>query len=74
MQNQSRDSFPSETKKNPNNYMEITLRSGRELHQRKKKYEKMMTEKKQKVETGKKNELNSLEITEGRRKSKVQQE
>ena len=37
MQNQSRDSFPSDTKKNPNNYMEITLKSGRELQQRKKR-------------------------------------
>ena len=31
MQNQTRDSFPSDTKKNPKDCMEITLRSGREL-------------------------------------------
>ena len=31
MQNQYRDSFPSDTKKNPKNYMAITLRSGKEL-------------------------------------------
>ena len=31
MQNQSRDSFPSDTKKNPKDCMEITLRSGKEL-------------------------------------------
>ena len=31
MQNQTRDSFPSDTKKNPKDFMEITLRSGREL-------------------------------------------
>ena len=30
-QNQSRDSFPSDTKKNPKDCMEITLRSGKEL-------------------------------------------
>ena len=35
IQNQSRDSFPSDTKKNPKDYMEITLRSGRELQKRK---------------------------------------
>ena len=31
MQNQSRDSFPSDTKKNPKDYMVVTLRSGKEL-------------------------------------------
>ena len=31
MQNQSRDSFPSDTKKNPEDDMVITLRSRREL-------------------------------------------
>ena len=34
MQNQSRDSFPSDTKKNPKDYMAITSRNGRELHKR----------------------------------------
>ena len=31
MQNQSRDFFPNDTKKNPKDCMTITLRSGREL-------------------------------------------
>ena len=31
MQNQSRDSFPSDTEKNPKDCKTITLRSGREL-------------------------------------------
>ena len=31
MQNQSRDSFPSQTKKNPKDCMAITLRGGKEL-------------------------------------------
>ena len=31
MHNKSRDSFPSDTKKNPKDYMAITLRSGKEL-------------------------------------------
>ena len=35
MQNQSKDAFPSETKKNPKDYMVVTLRSGRELESRK---------------------------------------
>ena len=52
MQNQSRDSFPSDTKKNPKDCMEITLRSGRELQKRKEE-ENEKTEKKEKEETGK---------------------
>ena len=35
MQNQSRDSFPSDTKKNPKDCMKVTLRSDREFHKRK---------------------------------------
>ena len=31
MQNQSRDSFPSDTKNNPKDCMKVTLRSGKEL-------------------------------------------
>ena len=50
MQKQSKDSFPSDTKKNPKDCMEITLRSGREL-QKRKEDEKRMTEKEEKVET-----------------------
>ena len=34
VQNQSRDSFPSDTKKNPKDYMAVTLRSGKELKRR----------------------------------------
>ena len=43
LQNQSRDSFPSDTKKNPKDCMAITLRSGKEL-QVKKEDEKRQTE------------------------------
>ena len=35
MQNQSKDAFPNDTKKNPKDYMVVTLRSGRELESRK---------------------------------------
>ena len=34
MQNQSKGSFPSDTRKDPRDYMAITLRSGRELEER----------------------------------------
>ena len=50
MQNQSKDSFPSDTKKNPKDCMEIALMSGKELYKRKED-EKRMTEKEEKVET-----------------------
>ena len=35
MQNQSKDAFPSNTKKNPKDCMVVTLRSGREIESRK---------------------------------------
>ena len=41
MHNQSRDSFPSDTKKNPTDCMEITLRSSRELRNREEERKKM---------------------------------
>ena len=50
MQNQSKDSFPSDTKKNPKDCMEITLRSGREL-QKEKEDDKRKNEKEKKTET-----------------------
>ena len=34
MQNQSKDSFPSDTKENPSDCLVVTLRSGRELEDR----------------------------------------
>ena len=34
MQNQSKDTFPSNTKKNPKDCMVVTLRSGKELQGR----------------------------------------
>ena len=49
MQNQSRDSFPSDTKKNPKDCMAITLRSGREL-QKREEYEIRLTVKEEQVE------------------------
>ena len=42
MQNQSKESFPSDTRKNPKDCMAVTLRSGRELEE--KRVEKKDTE------------------------------
>ena len=73
MQNQSRDSFLSDTKKNHKGCMTITLRSGREL-QKIKEDEKIIKKKEGKKETGKENEQNNSELIEDRRKSMVQYE
>ena len=45
MQKQSKDTFPSDTKKNPKNCLAITLRSGKELQERKKKEKEARNEK-----------------------------
>ena len=42
MQNQSKDAFPSDTRKNPKDCMVVTLRSGREIESRKKKRKKIL--------------------------------
>ena len=34
MQKEPKDSFPSDTKKNPNDYIAVILRTGRELDER----------------------------------------
>ena len=70
MKNQSRDSFPSDTKQNPKDCMKITLISGKEL-QKIRGEEDEMTEKEDKIEVGKESELNSSKLTEERRKSMV---
>ena len=70
IQNQSTDSFPSDTKKNPKDCMEITLRSGRELQKRKEE-ENDKTEKEEKEETGKESDQNNSELTEDRREFMV---
>ena len=72
MKNQSRDSFPCDTKKNPKDCMAITLRSGREL-QKREEYEINLNENEEQSETGKENKLNITELIEESKKSKVQQ-
>ena len=49
MQNQSRDSFPSDPKKNPKACMTITLRSGKELKGSREAEKKHIDKKKLKV-------------------------
>ena len=58
MQNQSKDAFPSDTKKNPKDCMVVTLRSGRQIES-KKEEEKKKTKKEEKEETGKQTKLSS---------------
>ena len=57
MQNQSRESFPSDTKKNPKDCMAVTLRSSRELKKREED-EIRLTGKEEQAETGKEKKLN----------------
>ena len=70
IQNQSKDVFRSDTKKNAKDYMAVTLRSGRELENRKED-EKRKTGKEEAEEEIK---LASSEKNEEIRKKKVQQE
>ena len=63
MQNQSKDAFPSDTKKNPKDCMVVTLRSGRELESIKQDKHKK-TEKTEKEETGEYTRLGNSELVE----------
>ena len=67
MQNHSKDSFPSDTKKNPKYRMKITLKSGKELHKIRGE-ENEMTENEYKIEARKESEQNNLELTDERKK------
>ena len=64
MQNQSKDAFPTDPRKNPKDCMVVTLRSGREIERRKIEGE----------ETGTENKLSSSDLTEETIKEKVQTE
>ena len=70
MQNQSKNAFPSDTKKNPKDCMVVTSRSGRELENRKEDEHKK-TEKEKKEETRKETKFSSLELVEETEKEKV---
>ena len=48
MQNKSKDAFPSDTKKNPKDYMVVTMRSGKDLESKKKMRRKRLKKKRKK--------------------------
>ena len=68
MQNQSRDSFPSDIKKNPKDCMAIPLRSGKELQERKE------AEKKQMDDEAKRKYQNSIGSNKGQRRNGLSNE
>ena len=70
MQNQSKDVFPCDTKKNPKDCMAMTLRSGRGLEER--RNEKKKTEEEKHTEIGEETKPYSSEITKEERTLKVQ--
>ena len=70
MQNQSKDAFPSDTRKNLKDYMVVTLRSGREIES-KKEEEKKKTKKVKGEETEKENKFSSLDFAEETKKTGV---
>ena len=72
MQNQSNDAFPSDTRKNPKDCMTVTLRSGRELEER--RNEKKETEEEKHAEVGEELNQHSSEVAEEDRTTKMQQE
>ena len=69
MQNQSKDAFPSDTKKNSKDCMAVTLRSGREFENRKED-EKRKTEKEKQAEIEEEIKFGSSEKTEESHKEK----
>ena len=73
MQNQSKDAFLSDTKKNPKDCMEVTLRSSREFENIKED-ENRKIEKEKQAEIEEEIKLGSLEKTGESKKKKVQQE
>ena len=71
MQNRSKDSFLSDTSKNPKDCMEVTLRSGKELEGR--RNEKKETEEEKHTEIGEELKQQSSEVVEEDRTIKMQQ-
>ena len=69
MQNQSKDAFPSNTRKNMKDCMVVTLRSGRELEDR--RNEKKETEEEKHVEIGEELKQHSSEVVEEDRTTKM---
>ena len=72
MQNQSKYAFLSDIRKNPNDCMVVTLRSSRELEER--RNEKKETEEEKHEEIGEELKQHSSEVVEEDRTAKMQQE
>ena len=70
MQNQSKDVFPSDAKKNPKDCMAVTLRNGRGLEER--RNEKKKTDEEKHTEIREETKQYNSEITEEERTVKVQ--
>ena len=70
MQKEPKDSFPSDTRKNPKDCMTIILRSGRELDEM--RVEKRDIEKEKQVEIGEELEQHSSESTEKEKTTEMQ--
>ena len=62
MQKEPKDSFPNDTRKNPKDCMVVTLRSGRELDER--RVERKKTKEEKQAEIGEEHEQNSSEAIE----------
>ena len=62
MQKEPKDSFLSDTRKNPKDCMVVTLRSGRELDER--RVERKNTKEEKQAEIGEEHEQNNSEATE----------
>ena len=70
MQNQNKGVFPNDTQKNPKDYMEIQLRSGKEVSSSNRKEKKEKTDEEEK-ETGREEEKNMSEKTTDAEKKKL---
>ena len=72
LQNQLKDAFPIDIRKNPKDCIAVTLRSGRELEE--KRNEKKESEKEKHAEIGEELKQHSSEVVEEDRAAKIQQE
>ena len=72
MQNQSNDAFPSDTRKNLKDFLAVTLRSDRELEER--RNEKKETEEEKHAKVGEELKQHSSGVVEEDRTIKMQQD
>ena len=70
VQKEPKDSFSSDTRKNPKDYMAVILRSGRELDER--RGEKRDTEEEKQAEIGEESEQHSSRTTEKKKTTEMQ--